>query len=169
MTYYCTVQAYNRAGLVSELSSEISFSTQSPAVLINTWATVNGLSGSDADPAATPFNDGVANLLKFAFNLNATGPDTRVLVKGTGTAGLPVFALTHAGSSSWFTIEFLRRKTSGLIYTPKTSTDLQTYVPMIETPTVSAIDGEWERVVIQKPCNLATTPRLFGLVEVTLP
>jgi len=168
-TYYCALQSYNTAGLFSELSNEISFTTQTTAGLFNTWATTRGLNGSAAAPAAMPFNDGVPNLLKYAFNLNAAGPDVRVLAKGTGTAGLPVFALERSGSQTSFKVEFLRRKNTGLVYSPKISTTMVAYEPMTGTTTVTAINDQWERVIIEKPCNLAITPKLFGRVEVTLP
>ena len=116
-----------------------------------------------------PFHDGVPNLLKYAFNMNAAGPDTRTLARGTGTAGLPVYALDQSSSSPVLTIEFLQRKGSGLVYTPKSSTDLGVFVPMTETPVVTSIDATWERVTIQKTVNTLSTPRLFGIVEVTIP
>ena len=40
---------------------------------------------------------------------------------------------------------------------------------MNETPTVTSIDATWERVKIERPINSVTTPKLFGIVEVTLP
>lgn len=163
--HYCAVQAYNAAGLVSALSSEISFSISATAVLLNSWAASGGLSGAAAVASAMPFADGVRNLLKFAFNMNPSGPDVRTLVKGTGTAGLP--AITLNGSE--FTIEYLRRKDSGLIYRPKFSTNLGVYQEMTETPVVTPVNAAWERVVIKKAVNTAGTPRLFGTVEVTMP
>ena len=39
-----------------------------------TWAAVFGLSGSDAQPVATPLNDGVPNLVKFALGLPGNAP-----------------------------------------------------------------------------------------------
>ena len=169
-TYYCVVQAYDIDGFTSDLSGEISFTTRTAAALFNKWVASGGLSGSVAVPAAMPFHDGVPNLLKYAFNLNIAGPDRRVLTKGTGTAGLPVFTMDRSGSQAWFKVEFLRRKGNGLVYTPKISTDLVTYAPMPDTtPTVTAINDDWERVVVQQPYNPASNARLFGRVEVTLP
>lgn len=168
-TYFCALQAYNTDGIASQLSAEVSFTTQTAAALLTTWATGGGLSGSGADPAAMPFNDGVPNLLKYAFNLSAAGPDGRVLAKNTGTAGLPVFTVAHSGAQAALTLEFLRRKGCGLDYVPEISSDLVTYLPMTGTATVTGIDDEWERVVIQQPPNPAGAAQLFGRVEVTLP
>jgi hypothetical protein len=164
-TYYCAVQAYNAAGQMSVLSDEITFTLQEGNVLFSAWASAGSLSGAAAAPTAIPFHDGVPNCLKFAFNMNPGGPDVRTLVRGTGTAGLPAFSL----SGSEFTVEFLRRKNSGLVYRPKISTNLGIYQPMTETPTVTDINATWERVVVRKGVNTAVTPRLFGTVEVTMP
>jgi len=168
-TYYCAVQAYDTLGMASALSGEITFTTPSAAVLFNTWASGSGLSGAIAAPTAMPYNDGVSNLLKYAFNLTASGPDLRVLDVGTGTAGLSAFTLNQSGTQTWFQVDFLRRKNCGLVYVPTLTTDLQTYTTMTAAPTVTDIDAEWERVSIQQPCDLTSTPKLFGRVEVTLP
>ena len=40
---------------------------------------------------------------------------------------------------------------------------------MTGTTTVTPINDQWERVLVQEPCNPATTPRCFGIVEVSLP
>ena len=127
------------------------------------------LTGPAALPAAIPFGDGVENLLKYAFNMNLAGPDARSMTAGTGTAGLPAFALVGTGAATEIRMEFLRRKGSGLIYTAKHSTDLTAFAPMTGTTTVTSINDQWERVLVQEPCNPATTPRSFGIVEVSLP
>ena len=172
-TYYCAVQAYNTSGLTSVMSVEISFATlpegSTPAGIFDIWAAVRGLTGSSAAPDAIPYQDGVSNLLKYAFNLDASGPDVRVLETGAGTAGLPSFSLERGISQVTFKVEFLRRKGSGLFYVPKVSTNLISYEMMTGTSTVTSIDGEWERVIVRKPCDPATTPRMFGTVEVVLP
>ena len=57
-----------------------------------------GLMGLNGLPEATPFDDGVNNLLKYAFNLDLSGPDNRTL-EPNGVSGLPfgeTFALAGA-------------------------------------------------------------------------
>jgi hypothetical protein len=68
-------------------------------------------------------------------------------------------------------VEFLRRKGSGLIYTPMRSSTLAlgSFVAMSATPVVNSIDANWERVVVQESANPATLPKSFALVEVRLP
>jgi len=168
-TYYCRVQAYNSAGLASDLSSEVALTVGSAPALFGTWASAGGLSGPSALPGATPFHDGVPNLLKFAFNLNPAGPDVRTLPKGGGNSGLPFFQLDRSGAQAAFSVEYLRRKNGGLIYTPKASLDLGTFSPMTGTTSVTPIDADWERVMVRMPVSGAPAQRLFGRVDVTIP
>lgn len=169
VVYYFALQAYNMDGLMSELSDEITVTLEEVNALFAAWASAGNLSGFDATPSAIPFGDGVSNTLKFAFNMNPGAADVRTLVKGAGTAGLPVISLDGSGPQQQFTVEFLRRKDSGLVYQPKISTDFGAYELMTEVPTVTDIDATWERVVIKKTVDTSTTPRLFGTVEVTMP
>ena len=89
----------------------------------------------------------------------------------TGTAGLPCLTADTSGGKFVLRMEYLRRKNSGLIYTPEQSTSLDTdsWVPMAGTPTVTDIDAEWERVAIDCPYDAGTTPACFMTVEVVLP
>jgi trimeric autotransporter adhesin len=130
-----------------------------------------GLSENNALPTATPYNDGVKNLLKYAFNMNLSGPDSRALVSGTGNAGLPAIGLTGTGPATMIRVEFLRRKGSGLVYTAKRSSTLSpgSFVAMSGTPVVTSIDDNWERVVVQESADPATLPKSFAMVEVGLP
>lgn len=129
-----------------------------------------GLSGSEALPVAAPFNDGVANLLKYAFNMDFSGPDSRRLEYGAGgTAGLPAIELDDTGNEPELIIEFLRRKNSDLIYTPKFSSDLGDWTSVNGDETVGPIDEEWERVTVTQAAPETGTDRMFGKVEVELP
>jgi hypothetical protein len=133
-------------------------------------AAAAGLGGNNADPDSEPYGDGVANLLKFAFNMNLGGADSSQLTLG-GTSGLPHFELITSEPSSTWRFEYLRRKGSGLIYTPMHSTQLSagSFSPMVGAETASDIDDTWERVVLSVPINLVTDPTGFGTIEVTLP
>jgi hypothetical protein len=134
------------------------------------WANSAGLSDADADaePGATPFNDGIENLLKYAFNLNAAGPDVRVLVVG-GNVGLPTITWDSSGPQPVLRVEFLRRRGSGLIYTPQRSSELGVFVAMTGTPTVTFINAEWELVTVEESTPPTTTPSIFARVKVSLP
>ena len=133
-------------------------------------AAAAGLDVGGADVGSEPYGDGVANLLKFAFNMNLGGADSSQLLPG-GTAGLPHFELISSEPSSVWRFEYLRRKGSGLIYTPMHSTQLSagSFSPIVGTETTTDIDETWERVVLSVPINLVTDPSGFGTIKVSLP
>jgi hypothetical protein len=165
-SYAIRIRTTDSGGLFFEKPFTITI-TAGEIVFID-WAANAGLIGADALPTATPFNDGVENLLKYAFNMNAAGPDVSVLTTG-GTAGLPQIALDTSGAQPVLKVAFLRRKGSGLIYTPQRSDTLGSFVPMTETQTVTSIDAQWERVTVQEPAPPATAPSAFVRVQVSLP
>ncbi len=130
-----------------------------------------GLSGDAAASQAVPFADGVPNLLKYASNMNLAGFDNQILSQG-GSFGLPlIIARMQEDGSSVFRFEYLRRKGSGLIYTPEQSTNLQapeSWQPLTSQPEVVPIDMRWERVIHEEPCERSRI-RSFGRVKVSLP
>lgn len=130
-----------------------------------------GLTGDAATATAAPQSDGVANLTKYAFNLNLAAPDVRVLKPTVGMVGLPYISPQGSGPAGVFRFEFLRRRNSGLFYFPQASADLTplSWSLLTSAPTVTTIDATWERVVHEEPYDPITTPRLFGRVEVSLP
>ncbi len=129
-----------------------------------------GLSGPDGELAAIPFDDGVPNLLKFAFNMNLAGADSSTMTAG-GSSGLPTYSIDSSGAETVWKVEFVRRKGSGLVYQPMKSTTLGDFVPMTGEATVTDIPGEteWERVIVAEPCDPTTTPRCFSHVVVDVP
>ena len=133
--------------------------------------TFAGLSGDDALATATPYNDDVKNLLKYAFNMNLSGSDVRGLIPGTGTSGLPSVTYSRSGSTTTLRVEFVRRIGSGIIYIPKRSSKLNdsSWVTLSDVPTIKNIDTSWERVIYEEPLPSASNPKCFGVVEVTLP
>lgn len=129
-----------------------------------------GLTGEDAELMATPFDDGVPNLLKYAFNLNLSGPDSSTLESG-GSSGLPRESLVEIDGEMFFRVEFLRRKQSGLVYTPMMSTTLEqgSFSVMTAPMTIQSIDSEWERVVIDEPFDFTSNDSCFSRVSITIP
>lgn len=130
--------------------------------LFDDFSAAAGLGESDAEPGATPFHDGVPNLLKYAFGLNAAGPDRRTLVPGTGAFGLPVLSFV-SGASPHFRYELVRRKHSGLNYSTRETTSLAEgeWQNVTGTSKVTDIDAVWERVVIEQPYEPGVSPRRF--------
>jgi hypothetical protein len=131
------------------------------------WATAAGLPAGQSDPLLAPHDDGVSNLLKFAFNMDPTRPDVRMLsVGGEGTSGLPGGAM----EGGVFRLEFLRRKAGsypGITYTPQFGSAPDSWTDFSGTESVSPLDPEsptWERVVVDDPAP-GPGPR-FGRLKV---
>jgi hypothetical protein len=139
------------------------------SALFANWAEGHSLGGPALDPMAAPANDGIANLLKFAFNMDPTLADAQMLTPGSGTSGLPVYGVSGSGAASIFRIEFVRRIGTGLEYRPKKSTDLMAWENLNSTATVTPIDADWERVVHEEPFDGSSITQMFGTVEVSLP
>ncbi len=134
------------------------------------WADGNGLAGGDAGPTAAPYGDGVENLIKYAFNMDGSGPDNHVMTAGTGTSGLPIGGPEGEGPGRVFRFEFVRRIGAGVGYTPQLSRTLQegSWVDATASPVVTPIDSEWERVVIEEPVEVGSDSEVFGRVRVSI-
>lgn len=132
-------------------------------------ADLAGLGGADANPNATPFGDGVSNLLKYAFNVGLAEPYTNAAPNGT-PGGLPKAGLVESETGSHWRVEFVRRKDPRLTYTPMKSTSLaeESFVPMNGLLVAEDISGfpAWERVTIDEPVNPASTLRFFSRLRV---
>jgi len=130
--------------------------------------TAAGLSGADASPLAIPFNDGVENILKYAFNLDLSGPDSRVLEVG-GNAGLPRCSVIESGGERFFRLQYLEREDNQLVYTPQISSNLalDSFASVTGTRTEQVIDSEWSLITIDRRIDSASTPRDFFRVMVS--
>jgi hypothetical protein len=130
-----------------------------------------GLTGENAEFNAIPFNDGVENLLKYAFNMNLAGPDASSLPPGTGTSGLPSITTPEDAPPGTLRFEFLRCRGSGLVYTPQKSTTLDGsgWAPLSAAPVIEFINEHWERVIYTEAPDPLPAPACFGRVEVVLP
>lgn len=168
-TYHYRLTVANTYGTFH--SPDNTFTTHSPLSMFAGALTNSFLIDDDALPNATPFNDGVENLLKYAFNMNLAGPDVSTLLPGTGISGLPSITTPDEAPPGTLRFEFVRRKGSGLTYTPQKSTSLDDidWAPLSSTPVVTSIDEQWERVTYEEPPGPGTVARCFGRVEVTLP
>ena len=129
------------------------------------------LSNGNAANGAMPFNDGVPNLLKYAFNLNAQAADYALLTND-GFRGLPLVGMDEQGR---LTVTYVRRKTAafpGIHYTVQFSDDLNGGAfaenPSATTSTPVAIDATWERVTVSDSVSATgTNRRRFVRVQVS--
>jgi hypothetical protein len=128
-----------------------------------TWGQEAGLSGPNAGPLATPYHDGVPNLLKYAFNMSGEDADVTRLIEGTGASGLPSIRVV----GNILRVEFLRRVSSGLVYQPVKSSSLSSgsWTGLVAIPTVTVVSPGWERVVYEEIIPLGSL-RGFGRVDV---
>ncbi len=138
-----------------------------PLLRYNQWTASVPLSGADALTGAQPQGDGVANLLKYGFNLNASAPDSTLLIPDTGTLGLPI--ISRIGHDPMLKVEFLRRRGSGLIYTPQQSSTLAGFTPLTGPSVITNVDDLWEHVGVEEPLGTSPPVRLFTSVKVELP
>lgn len=133
--------------------------------------TILGLSGDDAFAEAEPFRDGVSNLLKYAFNMNLASPDRHRMSPG-GVSGLPSGSFVEIDGRSFWRVQFVRRKDSGLLYEPLKSADMhlpRSVSRFTSSPHVEQIECRWERVTYDEPVDLKVTQRLFSVVRVSFP
>lgn len=120
-------------------------------------------SGEAADDA-DPDRDGVVNLLEFAFGTDPNSPVQHHVELGGGRSGLPSVEVFGEGGSGRMRIEYVRRRHSGLAYTPEFSSDLETWTIEHREMDVIWIDETWERVVVAN-VDLGAEVR-FGRVRV---
>ncbi len=156
--------------ILISLSVLSSYAADLPRALFDAWASGSGLTGDTALPTAQPFGDGTKNILKYAFNMQGSAPDVRRMEPG-GTAGLPLFSVIGSGAGTKFRVEFVRRRDSGLTYLPKSSSslDIATFQEMSGISTMTTIDANWERVIVEQALDPAANPARFGILMVTLP
>jgi hypothetical protein len=132
------------------------------------WAYEAGLTGNDASSDAEPFDDGLINIVKYAFNMNGNGPDRGILMPGTGTSGLPHISVEGSGDHSFLRVEFVRRRSGAVQYQVETATDLEEeFQATTLMPEVLPIDDDWERVIVRQPFDPALDPVGFARVRVT--
>lgn len=159
--------AYNGGWLPSPVTSA-SYSVLSPPPY---WRNVHALPADGSQDLANPSGDGIANLLKYAFNMTPNAGDLAfpniTVLPENGTAGLPF--ITRNAQGRLF-VEFVRRKTatsSSIVYIVETGDDLTNLQPLnLSNASVVSIDALWERVTVIDP---VITPRRFGRLRVRGP
>jgi len=174
-TFTVTIERFNPYN--SALRSYQLVVAPAPLPSLAVFRAANGLAANGSQDAEAPAGDGVANLLKYAFNLIGTGPGQRLslddpnsaILAPDGTVGLPLIALDPAGR---LTTTYIRRKASdspGIIYAVQFSETLASgswYTNPAANTTITSVDGNWERVFVRD--SEPTPTRLFARVAVTL-
>jgi autotransporter-associated beta strand protein len=155
--------------------------TEAPSGLA-TFRTTFGLAANGSQDTATPAGDGVANLLKYAFNMlgsdvgqasSLSSPNSSVLTPA-GSAGLPLLAIGTGPDAGKLQLTFIRRKAStypGITYAVQFSNDLAVSDPWAVNPAATesavSLDATFERVTVTD--SAAAPARRFTRVRVTTP
>ena len=146
----------------------IGINLDSPSPL-QTWRTLHGLASDGSHDLASAAGDGVANLLKYAFNMAPNAGDlprmnVSVLAPG-GDSGLPRIFRDGNGR---LVVEFVRRKAAtnpGINYQVQTGEDPSNLQPLDLTgATFAYLDTTWERVTVTDP---AVTAKRFGRLSIS--
>jgi alpha-tubulin suppressor-like RCC1 family protein len=116
--------------------------------------------------------DGVPGMLEMAFNLdpNVAGPPKYLIPGAQSNAGLPAISMVAAGADRFrLRIEYLRRIGNGWTYTPQFAgaLDPAAWAAAANPVTVTPVNAEWERCVVEDTLTTAQAARRFGRVAVT--
>ena len=145
------------------------------ATLLVSFRADNGLASDGSQDLLVPANDGVPNLLKFAFNMIGTGQGQAAtlsipnvwIVGASGTAGLPKQGMNGSGR---LTLTYIRRKAAtlpGVTYAVEFSNSLSPGSWGINgsaTESAANIDSNFERVTVT---DSMTTSKRFARVRVS--
>ncbi len=153
-----------------------SYTFQLPS-LIRNFRLAHGLAADGSQDTATPAGDGVANLLKFAFNMIGTGAGQAVtindsntsIIAADGIAGLPFGYFDEAtGKLQIIYIRRTQASNPGINYAVEFSDNTTSWsVAPSNAESVSNIDDAFERVTV---IDISNSPgQRFGRVRVTAP
>lgn len=144
------------------------------ATALQAFRAANGLNPLGTQDLLTPANDGVSNLLKFAFNMIGAGAGQTAtlaipnVTQFNGTAGLPV--VSRQAVTGRLQITYLRRKAAsnpGASYAVQFSTDLGITDPWavngLATEVVTSIDAIFEQILVT---DSSAIPRRFARVQI---
>ena len=146
------------------------------ATALETFRSANGLAANGSQDLLTPANDGIANLLKFAFNM--IGSDTgkaatlaipnNYILAPAGSAGLPL--ATAEALTGKLTITYIRRKAAsnpGISYSVQFSDALSSWeTNPSATESTTSLDATFERVTVT---DSITPSKRFARVKISAP
>ena len=152
-------------------------SNNTPSTELAIFRSSNGLAADGSEDLLTPANDGVTNLMKYAFNMVGAGAGQATTlnipnVAGfNGTAGLPLVG--RESGTGKLTLTYLRRKASGLpvagiTYSVQFGSTLADFaVNGAATEVSTSIDSTFESVVVTD--SVLPPGKRFARVKVTAP
>ena len=125
-------------------------------------------------PEADPDQDGMKNLVEFAFGFD---PRSGIATPELPGLGLPKLSLVEEGGTFYQVLEYPARRTGAqiapLLYHPQYSSDLLWQTDGITTTTsdfpleMAALNAVWEKVLSRRPVGSIAPARGFGRVQVS--
>jgi peptidyl-prolyl cis-trans isomerase A (cyclophilin A) len=128
----------------------------------STWQTTNftNLPAGSSDPSATPFNDGVPNLLKYLCDINPNAPIT-------SRTNLPTIGKTTISGSPFITLTYHQASSAiGVTVGVETSPDLVTWTP-VTNPTIIQTGTDSNQDAIEQVQIPFTGTKLFVRLQLT--
>ena len=165
-SYTFTVQVTDNGGLTAKSSFFLTIISA-----YSNWVATLGLAGANSGATVSYTNDGIANVLKYAFGTSPTVAGMNVLQVSGSTVlahGAPLLQFESGGPAA----VFCRRDdyaATGLTYTVQFSADLSTWTNSTDTPVVLADDGSVQVVSIAFPAQINGQVPKFFRVAVTAP
>ncbi len=174
--YFYRIRAANSAG-DSAWSVGASATTWNG---IQGFRAANGLNADGTQDGLTPAGDGVANILKYAFNMIGSGPSQAASLSAPnsatlspgGSAGLPAVIVADSDPDAGkLQFTYVRRRAStspGITYGVEFSDALATWeVNGSASERVITIDGSFERVTVSD--STAVPTKRFARVRINTP
>ena len=133
------------------------------------WIAGFGIVSPNDNPAVSARGDGIANLCKYAFNMDPTqvaSGSARILSPTTGSSGQPYISTIGSGVTRRLRVEFLRRVSSpGTTYLVEFASNPASVWTASSAPqTVTAINSQWQRVVVEDSAGIGF-PARFARVK----
>lgn len=132
------------------------------------WIRNAMLVGVDAELHAIPHHDGIPNLLKYAFNLNASRSEAHH-VEMFGISGLPAAEVNHAGENPCLRIRAIRRTNDPAVEYSAEFSDhpaSDAWQPSAVPVAITPLTPPWERVVYRDPRPANPGATRFGRIRV---
>lgn len=127
----------------------------------------------NSNDTAIPGNDGVPNLMKYAFNMTTNNYAdlnvfNRQIVTAMGTSGLPLIQVDGTGHLTVTFVERIASTNPGITYTPQVSDDLVSWSTpaSLQLTGTTPIDSTWQRVTYTD--TAAPTARHYMRVQIAI-
>lgn len=134
----------------------------------NEWAFSHAMAETTPDMSQDHDNDGISNLLEYAFNLDPNAANSHNLSPATNS-GLPSIAVIEDPQNGpTLQMQYLRRPNSGLTYHVQFGSTINDFVNTSNDPVIETLADGWERCTMTDPAGPGHNRR-FGRVLISHP